>query len=89
MFTLTESAGAYLARILAEAEIPQDGNLAVRLFLSRRGINLTLDEPRHADAKFGHQGAIVLVIDENLARGLEDKSLEIESTAQGNRLVLL
>ena len=40
------------------------------------------------DAKFDHQGATVLVIEDELAQRLDGKTLDMESDKQGSSLVM-
>ena len=88
MLTVTEAAGAHLANMLNEAETPEEGEVAVRMLLREGQLAVTLDEPRTQDAKFDHQGATVLVIEDELAQRLDGKTLDIESDKQGSSLVM-
>lgn len=89
MLAVTEAAGAYLAGILSEAEMPEEGRVSMRIYLRDGRLAAILDEPRTQDAKFDRQGATVLVIEDELAQGLDGKTLDLDSDRQGNSLVIL
>ena len=84
MLTLTESAGAHLAGVLAEA--PE--NAAVRLTVQQQSLAPTLDQPREQDVTFEHEGRTVLVLEPKLADLLSDRTLDTQDSEEGSRLVL-
>lgn len=88
MLILTEAASACLAEKLAGRS--SDGDVALRFVRrsTRRGWNIRLDKPRLSDAKFWHDGRIVLVLDEVSSKLLRDRTLDIRETGDGSRLQL-
>jgi Fe-S cluster assembly iron-binding protein IscA len=88
MLTVTENAGAYLAAVLTEAEASAENKGAMRMYLRDGRLAMVLDEPREQDTRFDHLGATVLVIEEELARGLDGKTLDVHSGKHGSGLVM-
>jgi Fe-S cluster assembly iron-binding protein IscA len=88
MLTVSETAGAYLATMLTEAETPAEKEVAMRIYLRDGHLAMNLDEPRTQDAKFDHQGVTVLVIEEELAQELDGKTLDVGSDEKGTGLVV-
>ena len=88
MFTLSEAAGAHLAKVLAEEETPENENVVIRMSQSKDGFNLTLGQAGPADTTFADEGVIVLAIDEELSKALANKTLDVKTTENGERLTL-
>ncbi len=88
MFTVTEAAGAHLAKMLAEAETPENENAVIRISQGKDGIGLLLSQESPEDTTFPHEGVTVLVIDEELSQVLENKTLDVETTEEGTGLQL-
>ena len=86
MFTLTEAAGAHLAKILAEQETPENENVVMRVLEEEDCFTLTLDQTSPNDMTIAHEGVTVLAIDEQLFQALADYTLDIETTQNGERL---
>ena len=84
MFTLTETAGAHLAELLAGAEAPED--VFVRLEQEEDGLGLRFDNALSGDNKFAHKDRTVLVLDDELCQLLADNTLDVEDTDDGPRL---
>ncbi len=88
MFTLSEAAGAHLAKVLAEEETPENENVVIRMFQSKDGLGLTLGQAGPEDTIFAHVGVTVLAIDEELSQALANKTLDAETTENGTALQL-
>jgi Fe-S cluster assembly iron-binding protein IscA len=88
MFAITTGAGSHLAEILATAEAPEQGAAVIRMFLSKEGLGLAVDQEKEEDSKYDHEGNTVLVIDEKLVQALEGKTLDVETTDEGTSLML-
>lgn len=88
MLILTEAASACLAGKLAGRSAGGDVALRFVRHLKRRGWSVRLDKPRSSDARFLHDGRIVLVLDEVTSKLLRDRTLDIKETSDGPRLRL-
>ena len=88
MFTVTEAAGAHLAKLLAEAETPEDENVVMRMSQGRDGFGLALGQADPEDTTFPHEGVTVLAIDEELSQALADDTLDVETTEDGTALLI-
>lgn len=86
MFVMTEAAGVYISALLDRAQIPQEA--AVRLVIEGDSVETTLDTPRPGDASYDHEGRRVLLLDARASQLLEDSRLDVQPTADGERLVL-
>ena len=82
MFTFTESAGALLAQMIGQEQLADD--VAFRLVSKSEGIYFEQDTVRLGDAKFEHEGRVVLLLDAGMVQMLEDDKLD----ANGGELVL-
>ncbi len=88
MFTVTEAAGAYLAKLLAEAETPENENVVIRISQGKDGFGLTFSQASPEDTTFPHEGVTVLAIDEELSQELADRTLETETTENDTALLI-
>jgi hypothetical protein len=86
MFTVTQEAGAHLARLLDEVSPQRD--LAVRFVAVQHGLSMRLDNVRPGDRTFDTQGRTVLLIDEKVGRTLDDHCLELEPSPHGPQLLI-
>jgi Fe-S cluster assembly iron-binding protein IscA len=86
MITVTNDACAYLAEMLDNAGVP-DGT-AARVIINEEGIGLAPDTPNDDDATFDHQGRTVLVLQQQLADQLDDRTLDTVDTEEGKGLAL-
>jgi Fe-S cluster assembly iron-binding protein IscA len=86
MLTVTEAAGAHMARVLAEAEGPDDA--ALRIVPVDEGLALRVDSEHPGDATFAHEGKTVLVLDERMAESLAERTLDVQDAGEGPRLTL-
>jgi Fe-S cluster assembly iron-binding protein IscA len=81
MLTVTDSACALINDLLDRSEAPDDA--AARLTVGDQGLQMTIDTQRDGDQSFDHEGKTVLLIDEQVASLLEDKSIDTQETEQG------
>ncbi len=89
MFTVTEAAGAHLAKKLAEEETPENENVVIRMSKkSKDGLRLTLGQAGPEDTTFAHEGVTVFAINEELSQALANKTLDVETTEKGTALQL-
>lgn len=88
MFSITPAAGAHLAKILADSETGEEEAVVVRMFMAPEGLGLALSTEQPGDAKFEHDGALVLVIDEQLSLALDGRELDVEATEDGEALTI-
>ena len=82
MFTFTEAAGALLAQMIERKQLPDD--VAIRLIHDREEIFIKSDTVRPGDAKFEHEGRVVLLLDAGMVQMLADDTL----AAVGRELTL-
>lgn len=86
MLTMTHPAAEHLKQLLQEVDAPQDA--AARFVASSDGLSLQLDHPRDGDESYNHDGRTVLLIDEQIADLLSDRTLDLEETDEGPALTL-
>ena len=88
MFAITTEARAHLGQTLATADVSDDDEPVIRMFMGKEGLGLALDVENPEDTKYDHEGNTVLVADGKLVEALEGKMLDVEVTDQGTSLVL-
>jgi len=86
MLTVTESAGQHMADLLKNNEAPEEA--ALRFVVQGQSLGLTLSEAAPDDQKFEHDGRTVLLLDEQVAGMLDERTLDTEQTEEGNQLSL-
>ena len=86
MLTVTEEASVYLAKLLAVERTPEDR--AFRLCADGESLGLIVDRPRSGDAAFAHRGRIVLVLDTDVVRWLESRTLDVQPSELGRQLAV-
>ncbi|MEE9275702.1 MAG: hypothetical protein V3V62_10380 [bacterium] len=84
MLTVTEGALAAMAQKLVEDESPEGA--VVRFHLEGETLQVNVDAEKPGDAKFAHEGKTVLVIDGELLKLLEGKTLDVRDTDEGPQL---
>ena len=84
MLTLTEAAGAQLAKLLAD----EDLSAVARLIFRKDDFDLVLDYVLPGDVTYDHDGRTVLVLDEQVLQLLEDATLDTKDTGDGTELTL-
>jgi len=86
MLTVTGPAAEHLAKLLSEAEAPE--GTAARFIANQEGLSLQVDSPKPEDQTIEHNGKTVLLLDEQVAELLDDKTLDLEETDEGPALTL-
>jgi hypothetical protein len=86
MLEITTDVTTYLGEWMRKVPAPEGA--CVRLILQKGGLELTVDEVRPGDTTFEHDGAVLLVVDVQVASLLQSKTLEIRDTGQGPQLAL-
>lgn len=88
MLNVTETAGAYLAQLLARAETPED--MAIRIVRGTTGDVLTLqfDRVQPDDTTFDHEDRTVLVFDTRIAQRLIGSTIDVRNAEEGPKLVI-
>jgi hypothetical protein len=86
MPTITETAGAYLVQLLDEAQAQDD--IAIRLVLDETNITPTMDHARPGDTAFSFDGRRILVLDELVMQAMEGKTLDVQDSSDGPKMVL-
>ncbi|UCF34059.1 MAG: hypothetical protein JSV78_01885 [Phycisphaerales bacterium] len=86
MLSVTDAATEYLAGLLSDAEAPDD--MAVRFVYEAKGFQMRTDGEQPGDTTFAHEGRTVLVMEEQVADLLADRTLDVHDAGAGPRLVL-
>ena len=84
MLTITEAAGAHMAEVLADTQ----EDFAIRFVLAGQNLEPQLDKPRSGDTTFDHNGRTVLILDEDVSQMLAERTLDMQETHEGPRLML-
>jgi hypothetical protein len=87
MFMMTETAGEYLIAVLDDANASEE--TAIRFVLEGNTLTPKLDNTRPGDATFDHEGRRVLVLDEQVSQVLAESTLDVQTTEDGPKLVLV
>jgi hypothetical protein len=87
MFIVTEAAGGYLTAVLDNANASEE--TAIRLVLEGNTLTPQLDNTHPGDKTFDHEGRMVLMLDAQVSQVLDDSTLDIETTEEGPKLILL
>ncbi len=75
MLSLSDTAGEHLARVLAEANAPEDA--VIRLVVEDGNLGLEIDTVKPGDTTFAHAERSVLAIDAQISESLADKRLDL------------
>jgi len=86
MFDVTDNACEAIAKMLDDAGV-QEG-MAARLVVSNDGIGLAPDAPQESDQQFNMGERTVLLVDEQVASMLGDRTLDTQQSEEGTSLVL-
>ncbi|MEX0653322.1 MAG: hypothetical protein WD534_01340 [Phycisphaeraceae bacterium] len=86
MLIMTQSAAEHLEQLLAEADAPEGA--AARFVAGPEGLSLHLDQQRPGDETYEHDGRTILLIDEQIADLLAERTLDLETTDDGPALTL-
>jgi Fe-S cluster assembly iron-binding protein IscA len=86
MFTVTDAACGHLAGLLYSANAPDEA--VIRFVLEGHAITPTLDQERPDDTTYEYAGSTVLVLDEHTEALLENRTLDVQDTDDGPRLII-
>ncbi len=78
MLAVTEVAGAYMARMLTQQDLPEA--IGIRLFQEKRGITMHPDCERSGDAVITIGDRLVLLLDNQMSKRLEKDTLDVDGT---------
>jgi hypothetical protein len=87
MFMMTETAGEYLTAVLDNANASEE--TAIRFVLEGNTLTPRLDNARPGDATFDYEGRRVLVLDGQVSQALAESTLDVQTTEEGPKLILL
>ena len=86
MLTVTPAASKRLLARLGRKKVTDD--VAMRFTRTEDGWRLALDQASPDDTAFTHEGRTVLVLDAAVAEAMAAFTLDVRSTAKGERLKL-
>lgn len=87
MLMMTEEAAGYLVGLLDNTNAAEE--TAIRFVLDGNTLTPTLDQARPGDATFDHAGRQVLVLDARVSQILAESTLDVQTTEEGPKLILL
>jgi Fe-S cluster assembly iron-binding protein IscA len=87
MLTMTKAACDYLTSVLERASVSEE--TAIRIVLEDDGLAPAFDMERPGDETLGYRGRKVLLLDAELSGYLADSTLDVETTDNGVRLLIL
>jgi hypothetical protein len=87
MLTLTEDAGAHLARLQQAVAPPEDQ--AARFVFEEEGLVLAFERRQPDDVTLHHGGRPVLALDPELGESLRDQVLDVVASRHGPVLVVM
>lgn len=87
MLQMTPTAAEFLYAVLERAQAPAQA--AIRLEIEGDSLTSRVDQPRPGDATLTHEGRNVLVLDERVAQLLDGVTIDVQTGAQGDNLVLV
>lgn len=88
MLSVTQAAGARLARKLAKKRASDDVALRCVPRRSGHGWRLRLDNARSGDVTFTHDGRTVLLLDAEVSESLANRTLDVNDSGARPRLSL-
>jgi len=88
MVVLTPAALAHLEMLLRETKAPEEVSVRIEQVVDQGPAKVTVGRPDAGDKQFRYHGRTVLVLDKGTADRLEGKTLDVEPTEKGPRLVL-
>jgi Fe-S cluster assembly iron-binding protein IscA len=86
MLTVTQKASVHLKEMLDEAEAPEDK--CIRISTKGDHLALAFGSKEPGDTTYEHEGRTVLVIDEQLAKQLDDRKVDVDGAGDKAQLVL-
>ena len=87
MLSLSDDAGEHLARVLAEANAPEDA--VIRVVVKEGQLGLIIDTVQPGDTTFAHAERTVLGIDAQISESLTDKRLDLHVENDEAELVIV
>jgi hypothetical protein len=87
MLTMTNAAGDYLTVVLQKVHASQD--TAIRIVFKDDKLAPALDTTRPGDETLDYHGRKILLLDAEVCEYLADSTLDVESTDEGPRLLIL
>jgi len=88
MPVLTPAALAHLEMMLHDTKAPEDVSVRIEQVGDDGPCRVTFSRQDGGDKQFRYHGRTVLVLDKETADRLKDKTLDVEPTDKGSRLVL-
>src|SRR5690606_23860594 len=85
VMTLTEAAATQLERVRDSANLPEQ--TCFRIAADNGDLNLQWDQERPGDTTLCHNGKKILVLDQDVASRLEDKTLDARHTEHGTQFI--
>jgi Fe-S cluster assembly iron-binding protein IscA len=86
MVTVTDAAGAHMAKLLTQVGAQDD--LVIRLVLDEHDLVPTMDQARAGDTAFSYKGRTVLVLDSLVVQAMADQTLDVQNTEDGLKIIL-
>ncbi len=85
MVTLTYTAGEHMAYMLSEQQV----DAVLRIMVTRGDVEMQPDQIRPDDETFDHDGKVVLVLDQQTAQLLGNKTIDLTADDDGSHLILV
>lgn len=87
MLSVTDAACEHFAQMLDQANAPE--GTSIRLVAKEEGLGIQPDSSREGDSTYDHDGRTVLVVEERIAQGLGEHTIDVEGQTEGEpRLVI-
>lgn len=84
MLTVTEDAKAKFADMLDQGDAPE--GVAIRLVVQDGGLAVTPDQEKPGDTTFEHAGRTVLLVEDQIVNHLEDRTIDVDQSEEGEQL---
>ncbi len=86
MFVLTDTARAFLSKLLDQARAPEEA--AARVVHEEEGLTLSIDHPQEGDETFEYEGRTVLLLAPQVAETLDGRTLDVVEGEDGPTLAV-
>jgi Fe-S cluster assembly iron-binding protein IscA len=86
MLTVTDNAVRHMAEILYKSDAADE--MAIRFVQEGHTIVPRLDQERPGDATYEYAGSTVLLLAEDIVALLENRTLDIDDTEDGPKLII-
>ncbi len=86
MLTVTDAACAHFAQMLDQANAPE--GTSIRLVAQEQGLGIQPGSSRDGDSTFDHDGKTVLVVEEQVAQGLGEHTIDVQEADGAAKLVI-